>query len=256
MERCTTCTAVLTPVKIVEAHDESYYASQYSLTATVRASTEYHRHFRFPEYIKLIADVQKIAPAPRRWLDVGCDHGFFLDEVRRYGYTAAGVEVAQQPRRYAQEIGLNVFERLDDVTDTYDIVSLWHVLEHIPTPLEFLTKIHDRMSPDGVLRIRVPDAGSLPSRLLSSSWIWFQPHHHVVHYTTSVLHRVVTAAGFDIVRLRTQRPNTLLTRRSYRLARSVFRKEMEMPTRPIYDYLARTWQDLTGVELDCVARRR
>ncbi len=135
------------------------------------------------------------------------------------------------------------------------MISLWHVLEHIEEPLKMLATIHDRLEPGGLLCVRVPDAGGLWSRLLRDRWIWFQPHHHVVHYTSNHLATVMRATGFQVMELRHQRPNTRLTRRSYRLSTDVFAHTLQRSRPSLRDRVARYYQDLTGQELYLIARR-
>jgi len=255
MLRCDRCQAVVTPPESRATAKTQYYEGEYTLTHTVRADTEMHRYFRYPEYARLISEVLSTGTDHGTWLDIGCDHGFFLDDVRRYGFTVLGVEPSVSARGYARSIGLPVVASISEIDQPCDVISMWHVLEHIDEPLAFLTDLHGRLKANGLLCVRVPDASGFWSRLLADRWIWFQPHHHVVHYTPTLLRSVVERAGFSVLELRQQRPNDWLTRAAYRLSARVFSRTLGRATPSLRDRLARAYQDLTGQELLLIARK-
>lgn len=254
MLRCPACGVIIRHPSLAPAQGARYYETEYRLTHTVRASTEMHRYFRYPEYQRLIGDVLGVHPDAATWLDVGCDHGFFLDDVRRYGLSVMGVEPAEQARSYAAGIGLEVHRDLQDVQGSFDVISLWHVLEHIEDPRTMLVRLRGLLRERGVLAVRVPDAASFWSRVLKHRWIWFQPENHAVHYSAHALQHLLVTSGFTIVTMRRQRPNDRLTRRSYHLARAVMRGAFGTSRASVRDILARTYQDITGQELYVIAR--
>lgn len=259
MHRCPQCSAVMTPPAQRATANPDYYETQYTLTDSVRTDTEMHRYFRYPEYAALIGRVLRLYEhetiTERSWLDIGCDHGFFLDDVRRYGFRVAGVEPSERARTYAQSIGLNVVPDVRQISDTFSVISLWHVLEHLDSPVEVLRDVYERCAPGGVLCIRVPDATSFWARLLRDRWIWFQPHHHLVHYSPSVLRDVVERAGFTVTEVRRQKPNTRFTKRAYRLSTHVFAHTLQRPFPSLRKRAARWYQDVTGCELFLLARK-
>lgn len=249
--RCSSCSVVFTLPSATEA--ELYYETDYSLTATTRISTELHRYFRYPEYQELVGMISQSVPTSASVLDIGCDHGFFLDDLRRYGFTVAGVELSERGRHYAQSIGLDVRKTLHELNDRYNAVTLWHVLEHISQPLLMLADIQRILEPGGRLFVRVPDFGSIPSKLLRDKWIWFQPHHHALHYTAATLRTVLQMAGFKVLQIEQRKPNTRLTKKAYRLAVSTLNQAHNLPVPNLRARAARMYQDITGVELLAIA---
>ena len=128
---CQACT--VTFLARLPAHDElaSYYESNYRITTQDYIATEERRIFRLPEQIKLIAKLAQLKPPPAAVLDIGCDKGYFLDEIRRYGYSVTSVELSDAARKYCAQIGLDVKKSIDEINGTYDMVTMWHTLEHI-----------------------------------------------------------------------------------------------------------------------------
>lgn len=94
----------------------------------------------------------------RSVLDFGCGAGGFLLRAREYARNVAGVEVENANRRFFEDSQLNVSASLDEVSGTYDVITLFHVLEHLPDPRAELTKISQKLNDGGRIIIEVPNA--------------------------------------------------------------------------------------------------
>ena len=94
-------------------------------------------------------------------LDVGTGDGRFLQLCRSAGYEVVGTEVSETGAAYARRQGFDV--RMGQVTEielppaSFDIITVWHVLEHVPEPRAVLTKLHSLLRPHGVLIVAVPN---------------------------------------------------------------------------------------------------
>jgi SAM-dependent methyltransferase len=137
----------------------------------------------------------------RRLLDVGCSYGFFLDSARQRGWTVTGVEPAAVPAAHAKaEYGLDVHVGvLEDAglrAGSYDVVTIRHVLEHVPDPLETLRQAHSLTAPNGLLLVAVPNLGSLPGRWLGRDWWWIDPPTHLTYFEQRTLGDMLERAGF------------------------------------------------------------
>ncbi len=101
---------------------------------------------------------------PGRLLDIGCGYGFFLKMAEERGWEAVGVDPNPQGIAYAKE-RLHVNALLGDLKDvhfpngSFDLVTLWNVLDHTPDPLDILLEIHRVLKDDGYIFIRTPNAG-------------------------------------------------------------------------------------------------
>jgi len=93
-------------------------------------------------------------------LDIGCGYGFFLDAARQRNWQVFGVEPCEHARAYAKsksiEVGTaNLFDRkYNDAT--FDVITLFYVLEHLPEPLRYLKEVNRILKPGGLLLARVP----------------------------------------------------------------------------------------------------
>ncbi|TWU57983.1 class I SAM-dependent methyltransferase [Rubripirellula reticaptiva] len=135
--------------------------------------------------------------APAKLLDVGCGDGTFLGTAIQAGYAGIGVERFSS---IAADAGLPVKASLDETASEspFDIVTMWHVLEHLPNPGEVTEQLRGQIADNGVLVIAVPDFGSLPSRLVGRFWLHLDVPRHAYHFTTESLTKLLSDRGFDV----------------------------------------------------------
>lgn len=227
---------------------EKYYLSNYQITSDDVVNTEKRRLFRIPEQIKLISEIKKLKPPPAKLLDIGCDKGFFMDEARRWGYEVCGVEPSELARSYCSNIGLTTYRLLSDVDEKFEIVTMWHSLEHHLEPVEFLKLVQSIMSDNSFLLIRVPAYDNIWRKIFSSNWIWFQPKNHYFHYTEKSLEYLLNMLGFDAIKIEKRKPNDKYTKRTNKIITSLLKNKDVIKKR-----FARVYEDITGVELFAIA---
>lgn len=135
-------------------------------------------------------------------LDVGCGDGWHLRLMQDHGLDCLGVEVDPVARRAAEESGLTVVASLDDLTSFFDRVVLSHVLEHVSDPVVFLSSVRERLAPDGLIRVSVPNIESLQAEIFGTYWEGWDLPRHRWHFAGSTLRSVVEAAGLVVYELR------------------------------------------------------
>jgi SAM-dependent methyltransferase len=159
---------------------------------------------------RVLARIELHAPGGegRRLLDLGCWVGFLLDEAGSAGWTATGVEPSAFASRHARErLGLDV--RTGDLLTAdlpghaFSAIVLGDVLEHLPRPGRALERIGTLLTPDGVVAMMVPNAGSRTARIMGRRW-WSIIPTHVHHFTRTSLTTLLSRHGFAPLELRTQ----------------------------------------------------
>lgn len=141
------------------------------------------------------------ATPPGTWLDVGCAAGFTLEEARRQGFTAVGVEISSWARNVAVErFGVPVFATLVEarraLEGRIDIVSFFQVLEHTRDPVAALVDAYACLRPGGLLLIETWDRGSNLARLFGRHWQQITPPSVLWLLDRRSLAHAVERAGF------------------------------------------------------------
>jgi 2-polyprenyl-3-methyl-5-hydroxy-6-metoxy-1,4-benzoquinol methylase len=144
-----------------------------------------------------------------RVLDVGCNLGSFLAALRdRTGCSVAGLEPAPTPAKYAREhFHLDVREAcLDDVAGSFgpasfDLITLWHVVEHLWEPRRDLHIVRSLLKPGGTLIVEVPNFDDPLRRLFGRSWSYIDVPRHLLHFTPRTLRNFLEEAGFAVATL-------------------------------------------------------
>lgn len=140
---------------------------------------------------------------PGRLLDVGCAAGFFVDEARRAGWVARGVDVSEPMVTWgASQLGLDLVRgALIDLPseEPESCVTMWDYLEHSIDPRADVEQAFRRLRPGGVLALSTGDAGSLLARLSLRRWHLMTPRHHNVFFSRATIRRLLTSVGFEVV---------------------------------------------------------
>ncbi len=140
--------------------------------------------------------------AGRRWLDFGSGSGALLDLLASRAKTCAGLEPNHPLRQACEGRGLNMYEALEDLDDAeFDIITLFHVFEHLPRPVDTLRTLAKHLAPDGLILLEVPHArdfllNTLDCAAFRSFTLWSE---HLVLHTRDSLSILARAAGFPSV---------------------------------------------------------
>lgn len=144
-------------------------------------------------------------------LEVGCSWGKFLDVARDRGWQVSGVELSQPSSEWARtELGLPVFTgKLEDSpfvgSAVFDVVATWHVIEHVPSPMEFLQACRSCLRPGGYLVLKTPNAASFLARVNGEAWAWAQDVSHLYLFPPQSLEDALAKSGFKVKQLFTRR---------------------------------------------------
>ena len=144
---------------------------------------------------------------PGRLLDVGCGDGRFLAAMAARGWRTEGVETDSVAAHLARQRSKSVIhetplEAAQFPDNSFDMVSLLHVLEHVPDPRATLTEAHRILRPGGALFLAVPNAGSGEAALFGGAWYALDLPRHFWGFTPSTLSRLAEECGFAAPTLR------------------------------------------------------
>lgn len=208
LRRCGACETVFAPdyADPAEVYVEGYMfgeAGQFGLDV---------RDEQFQRYLMRVANrrVEMIEQATglRRGslLDVGSGTGEVMMAATARGWNVSGVEPERSAAQMARDRGLKVtVSTLEDSglpEARFDVVSAFHVLEHLPDSRAFLETMRRWARPGGFVTLEVPNWGSVQRRRLRQDWSNLRPREHLVHFTPRTLERLLRAVGIRPVLVR------------------------------------------------------
>lgn len=143
-----------------------------------------------------------------RLLEIGCGHGHYLAEMRNLGWDVYGCDISQDkvdkliPKFGPDHVLCCSMENLPPDLGLFDIVGLWHVIEHLHEPRKALEQIHKLLKPGGRVIIGTPNVDSWEARLFGRWWIGFEVPRHLVVFSRHGLERLLIDTGFKLSRVR------------------------------------------------------
>lgn len=206
--RCDDCSLVYQSPRLTAAHIRSYYERDY---------IAHQPHDRWGALAPLFSaavgalDRAKLRIVGRHVpldasssvLDVGCGSGSFLNAVRAAtGATVAGidlVDLSSRPEFTGIEFHPGIFSSVSAGRNRFDLVTMWHFLEHDYDPRRSLRLALDALTPGGWAVIEVPRLDSLSFRLFGNRWPGIQAPQHTALFDRERLVRIVSEAGFELV---------------------------------------------------------
>jgi 2-polyprenyl-3-methyl-5-hydroxy-6-metoxy-1,4-benzoquinol methylase len=138
---------------------------------------------------------------PGRLLDFGCGSGSYLHRMAAQGWEVTGLDAAVGPvRRIREEYGLRALAgelpHPELQPCTFDVVTMWHSLEHVQEPLATLREAHRLLVPGGKLIVACPNIESWAFRRFGRDWFGLDVPRHLTHFTPTTLLAMLHAAGF------------------------------------------------------------
>ena len=148
----------------------------------------------------------RLVPPGSRVLDVGCGRGLFLRMLRERGYRVRGTELSAATAAQAyDDVVVDAGELFEGQfpDGSFELISIWHVLEHLSEPRRTLEICQRALLPGGRLLLAVPNFGSLQSRFGGVDWFHLDLPRHIFHFTPQTLAALLEASGYEIERSRT-----------------------------------------------------
>lgn len=143
---------------------------------------------------------------PGRLLDVGGATGEFAARATADGWDAVVCEVGESARAQASAKGLTTIATLDEAVGEFDLISMFHVLEHLIDPLADLHRLRELTSTEGHLVIEVPQWRSAGRIVRRGRWSQLKPPEHINFFTPRSLDHALRASGWRLLRASTPYP--------------------------------------------------
>lgn len=204
VQRCEQCQLLFTNPRPTPDTIGSYYKSDAYIshddTRQGLMDTVYRmvRSYTLQEKEKLI---RRLAGKVGAMLDYGCGTGAFLAQCQEKGWAITGYEPDPDARRLAeQRTQTTILKDLNDIraAESLDVITLWHVLEHVPDLHDTLARLASSLKAGGALVIAVPNPESADAKQYGANWAAYDVPRHLYHFTPKVLKTLLGKHGFTL----------------------------------------------------------
>jgi 2-polyprenyl-3-methyl-5-hydroxy-6-metoxy-1,4-benzoquinol methylase len=188
-----------------------YYESEDYISHSNTSKGLSNKLYRFARSFMLrrkLAIVNKITVSNRgSLLDIGSGTGHFADTMKRAGWQVKGIEINEKASEFSQsQFGLDVISP-DQIaslgSESFDCITLWHVLEHFHNPYEYAADIHRILKPGGVCLIALPNSNSFDAIHYGKYWAAYDVPRHLWHFNPATLKLFAEKSGFKVSELKT-----------------------------------------------------
>jgi len=199
--RCTSCGLVLLHPVPSDSVLEEYYNNSYEV--------DFDSYFKGVKSRSAVTldELARHFPKQGRLLEVGCSYGGFLDAARGKGWDVTGIELSRSAANYARErLGLRVFsatlqDQIKQLEEPYDVLVMFHVIEHVADPLTLLESCRKLVKPGGLLVLKTPNVASSIAKLTGALWHWVSPPAHLYLYSPETLGKLLEKSGYQAAKL-------------------------------------------------------
>ncbi len=172
--KCTHCSSGFVQNIIPEGVSVSLYSDSIAGDRWQAVSFEQQKT---PEVLRGLSE---IFTGGSRVLDVGCNTGELLDFARLKGCLTSGLEYSSASREVLRSKGHGAYKSFDDLSDSFDVITAFDLVEHLYDIEGFLKRCHDRLVPGGKLIFLTGDIGCQSARQAGSRWWYMQYPEHIV----------------------------------------------------------------------------
>lgn len=211
---CNQCQLAYTAPQTTKEDIVNYYPPEYAsfnLGAGIRHYSigAFLRRLLMSPYWFIYGDPEwKESPFGRSTLlEIGCGSGRLLQNMSKQGWKCIGIDISAVAVDRAKENvpEVNVFQSSlanFSTEQSFDIIVMSQVLEHLPDPIVSLRKCYELLSPGGKLFLGIPNFGSYEAKLFGKYWRGLDIPRHMVHLSEPVILRILKNCGFSIINVR------------------------------------------------------
>lgn len=187
-----------------------YYLSDAYISHTDSHQTLFDKLYQQIKKFTLLSKVKLIdsfkSPS-RTLLDIGCGTGDFLAIAQSKGWQVVGVEPNENASKLAQtKLGskVSIYENLNDLLEKkplqrYSVITLWHVLEHIPNYDSYIAAIKEMLDPNGILIVAVPNFKAYDAKHYGKFWAAFDVPRHLWHFSQQSIQIIFSQHKMKVV---------------------------------------------------------
>jgi 2-polyprenyl-3-methyl-5-hydroxy-6-metoxy-1,4-benzoquinol methylase len=208
--KCTACTHLFTQNVATQNEIGKYYKSEnyisHSDTQTGFINKLYHAVRKRTLAAKKKLVQKETTKQQGKIVDIGCGTGAFLNTMKLAGWESTGLEPDDNARNKAAELyritALASDELFSLPANTYDAITMWHVLEHVHQLQEYIAQLKNIITDKGKIFIAVPNYTSYDAMFYGEHWAAFDVPRHLFHFSPASMKKLVEQHGLEIQKIK------------------------------------------------------
>ncbi|CAM1369331.1 Methyltransferase domain-containing protein [Tenacibaculum sediminilitoris] len=186
----------------VPSNLEKYYLSANYISHTDSNSSIFDRIYQLVKSFTLkrkLKLINSFNTEEKTILDIGAGTGDFLKVCQKGGWDINGVEPSSKAREFAKNKNINLLEDLSEIENKrFDVITLWHVLEHIPNLVNYIQQLKLLLKPNGVLVIAVPNYKSFDAKHYKEFWAAYDVPRHLWHFSRTAISKIFSLVEMKV----------------------------------------------------------
>lgn len=204
---CPTCQLRITSDAPAEDSIAPYYKSEDYISHSNSTKGLINRLYHIVRQIMLNrkANLIKKISKGNKLLDYGAGLGYFASTMVQNGFDVDAFELNREAREKAKELfQLDIHESsyLNEIDKQFDVVTMWHVLEHLYDPNAYLNRFHELLNKEGRIVIAVPNFQSVDAKKYQEYWAGYDVPRHVWHFSPKSMEKLLSKNGFVLEKIR------------------------------------------------------
>jgi 2-polyprenyl-3-methyl-5-hydroxy-6-metoxy-1,4-benzoquinol methylase len=205
--KCESCGFKFTNPRPEENNLGDYYKSEDYVSHSntkkgfINSTYQLVRKYTLLKKLQLLSSYFKTG----KLLDIGCGTGEFLNICKSAKWNTLGIEPDVGARKMAVEnFGLDVREEIEIKnieSESFDVITMWHVLEHVPQLNERIEDLKRLIKPNGIIIIAVPNCNSLDAKIYKENWAAYDVPRHLYHFTPKDVEHVFKNHDLKLFRI-------------------------------------------------------
>lgn len=180
----------------------SYYESEDYISHTDGKRSLFERMYHLIKNIALKNKVKLINAQSEKGklLDIGAGTGDFLVVAKKDGWQTTGIEPSSKAKTIAINKGVNLTDNLSDLeSHSFDVITMWHVLEHVPNLDDYIIELKRLLKPTGTILIAVPNFKSFDANYYGRFWAAFDVPRHIWHFSKTAIEKLFAEKKMKLV---------------------------------------------------------
>ena len=181
---------------------ENYYKSEDYISHTDSKKTLFDRVYQSVRNYTLnkkVSLLNSFKTEEKSVLDIGAGTGDFLSACKKSEWKITGIEPSTEARSIALKKEVQLHKELLEVSNQrFDVITMWHVLEHVPNLTEYISQLRKLLKPNGVLIVAVPNYNSYDASYYKEFWAAYDVPRHLWHFSQASISKLFRKESFIV----------------------------------------------------------